>query len=136
MSTMKAVGLAAAFAVLSATQVQADEAAETEKVCQDLAATKVAFEDVDQLSRDSTVEDAKMRIKRADKALTELEKSAKKARPEQFKQLESAHKQLKKSVDEAPKDATLGQVQANIDNSKQRVVDAYNDLAKSISCPS
>ena len=122
------------FAAFSAGQVQAEEGGDTEKVCMDLASAKVAFEDVDKLNRDSTVEEAKQTVKRADKAMDELGKSAKKARPEQYKELETAHKKLKKSVEDVPKDATLGQVQANIQANKEGVRAAYNRLAQSISC--
>jgi predicted Zn-dependent protease len=66
--------------------------------------------------------------------MSELEKSAKKARPEQYKELEAAHKKLKKSVEDVPKDQTLGQTQANIQAGKADVRAAYNRLAQSISC--
>ena len=44
------------------------------------------------------------------------------------------HKKLKKSVEDVPKDATLGQVQANIQANKESVRAAYNRLAQSIAC--
>lgn len=134
MSRTKAIGLVAVFAALSAGQVQAEEGGDTEKVCMDLASAKVAFEDVEKLNADSTVDEAKQTVKRADKALDELSKSAKKARPEQFKELETAHKDLRKTVDDVPKDATLGQVRAEIQSGKEKVRAAYNRLAQSINC--
>ncbi len=134
MSRTKAIGMVAVFAALSAGQVHAQEGGDTEKVCMDLASAKVAFEDVEKINADSTVDEAKQTVKRADKALDELSKSAKKARPEQYKELETAHKDLRKTVNDVPKDATLGQVRAEVTAGKERVRAAYNRLAQSINC--
>jgi hypothetical protein len=136
MTRTKAVLAAVAFAALTTAKVQAESEAEKDaKMCQDITGVDTALGNFDNLSKDSTVADAKMAEQRVSDAVDKLGHSAKKARPEQYKALEAARKDFKKSVESAPKDATLGQVQANIQTNRDRLKTAYMDLKSSVTCP-
>jgi hypothetical protein len=134
---IRAALIAATFALLSSTQVRAEDTAKkTEKVCQDISSLDSALANFKSLNPNATVKEAKMAEERVSKAVEQLGKSAKSARPEQYKALKEAHKDMQKAVKDAPEDATLGQVQANISSSRERVQTAYDDLKQSITCPS
>jgi hypothetical protein len=138
MTRTKAVLAAAVFAAFaSAAQAQESpkQAKETAQLCADMAQTNAAINNFQNLSRDSTVAEAKAAEKRVSDSIDTLGKSARKVRPDQYKELKSAHEQLKDSMKDVPKDATLGQVQANIQASRERLRNAYTDLEQSVSCP-
>src|SRR5204862_8267634 len=84
------------------------------------------------LNTDSTVKEAKVAAQRVSDAVDKLGGSAKDARPEQYKELADARKDFKKSVDDAPKDATLGSIQSNISTNRERVKSAYKNLESSV----
>lgn len=134
MTRTKAVLAAAVFAAF-ASAAQAQETKQDEKLCADLAQANAAINNFQNLSSDSTVGEAKAAQERMSDAIDQLGKSAKKARPEQYKELKDAEKQLKDSMKDIPEGATLGQVQAGIQSSRQRLRDAYSDLEQSVSCP-
>jgi Tfp pilus assembly protein PilF len=126
----------AVFGLMTTAQVRADDPQQDkQKVCADVKTLNSAISNLDNLDQNSTVEEAKMAEKRVDKAITSLEKSAKKAKPEQYKQLTEAHKDYQKALEEAPKGATLGQVEGKISSSRARMDQAYQDIKKSINCP-
>ena len=133
---IRAALIAATLALLTTGQVHAeDQAKKNAKVCQDISALDSALSNFKSLNSNSTIKEAKMAEDRVSKAVDNLGKSAKEARPEQYKALKEAHKDLHKAVDDAPKDATLGQIETNISTSRERVQTAYNDLASSVTCP-
>lgn len=132
---MKALLAAALFAGFTTSAQAEDEVKQTEQLCADMAQTNAAINNFQNLSSDSTVAEAKAAQERVSDAIDKLGKSAKKARPEQYKELKDAHTQLKDSMKDIPKDATLGQVQAGIQTSRQRLREAYSDLEQSVSCP-
>lgn len=137
MSKTKFVLAAAAIAGLFSTaQVRADSIQEKEaKLCQDLSGVNSAINNFESLNKDSTVKEAKVAAQRVSDAVDKLGKSAKDARPEQYKELADARKDFKKSVDDAPKDATLGSIQSNISTNRERVKSAYKNLESSVTCP-
>jgi hypothetical protein len=129
--------IAATFALLTSAQVHAEDMAKKDaKVCQDISALDSAINNFKSLNSNATIKEAKIAEERVSKAVDNLGKSAKSARPEQYKALKDAHKDLDKAVKDAPSDATLGQVEANISSSRDRLQTAYDDLKQSITCPS
>jgi hypothetical protein len=136
MSKTKFVLAAVAIATLSTVQVRADNPQEKEmKMCQDLTKVNAAIGNFESLNKDSTVKEAKQAADRVSDAVDKLGKSAKDVRPEQYKELADARKDLKKSLDSAPKDATIGQVQATVSTNRERVKTAYKNLESSVTCP-
>lgn len=137
MSKTKFVLAAAAIAGFTmSAQVRADSMQEKEaKLCQDLSGVNSAINNFESLNKDSTVKEAKIAAQRVSDAVDKLGKSAKDARPEQYKELSDARKDFKKAIDDTPKDATIGQVQANVQTNRDRVKTAYKNLESSVTCP-
>ena len=133
---LKAALIATTFALLTTVSAHAeDQAMKTEKVCQDISSLDSAISNFKDLNDNATVKEAKMAEERVTKAVDALNKSAKKARPEQYKAVKEAHKGLDKAIKDAPQDATLGQVENNITAKREQLQMAFSDLKQSVTCP-
>src|SRR5262245_52614212 len=97
MTKTKAIVVASLFATFTGAQaVQADDKAEqTAKLCADIANTQSAIDNFKNLSKDSTVEEAKRAQERVSKAIDDLGDSAKKPRPQQYKELKTARQEFR-----------------------------------------
>lgn len=118
-----------------AAQAGAQSAEEEQKMCEKVAGLKFAINDFRNLSSSATVEDTEKAAKRVSDSLGELRKAAEKARPGQTERLTKAVEELRKAVDDAPDDATLGQIESNIASKREQVQQAYQAFEQSIECP-
>ena len=136
MSKTKIVLAAAALAALTTAQVRADSQEQKDaKLCQDLTGVNTALGNLENLTKNSTVAETKAAAQRLSDAADKLSKSAKDARPQEGKAFDQARKDFKNSVNNVPKDATVGEVQANIAANRDRLKAAYRNLESSVTCP-
>ncbi len=97
--------------------------------CQDLGDFGKAVVNLRQIDDTSTVDELKAAEKEVAKTWDDLAKSVGNLNDSQFKELEQAFKELDKTVNSVPDDATLAEVQAGIRLATLETMAQYADIA-------
>jgi hypothetical protein len=122
--------LATLLLVTTACRQSVDEAKAA--FCTDLAAYGQAVAGMKALGPTSTVQQAKDSLKAVEQAHASLEKSAATLKGAQADALEQEFKNLQKTINDIPNDATLAQAQASVKGATVSALAAYVDASTTV----
>jgi hypothetical protein len=113
----------------------ADPVKDEQRLCEKVAGVKFAFAKYDGLTSEATVAQTEKAADLVADSLKELRKAAEKTRPVETKRVTQAAEGLRKALHEAPRDATLSQVQANVADKRTEFKESFRAFEQTVSCP-
>ena len=131
---MKSVVSFATLAVLLLTTAACQQSVDQAKAafCTDLATYGKAVAGMKAINPTSTVQQAKDSLKAVEQAHANLEQSASALKGAQTDALEQEFKNLQKTINDIPNDATLAQAQATVKGATVSALAAYVDMTTTI----
>jgi hypothetical protein len=132
----RALSIVAVCAAMTfAATASADPVKDEQKMCEKVAGVKFAFAHFEGLTKSATVEQTEKAADLVADSFKELRKAAEKVRPIETKQVVQAAEGLRKALHDAPDDATLADVEANVAARRAEFMQSFKAFEQTVSCP-